>query len=68
MKLNDIGTQQTVYQADGTIKTRRGKTHVITVNSSASKEEIIQKAVEKHSSFDQSFDDTLAYVLLYPDY
>jgi hypothetical protein len=55
-------------QSDGTIKTRRGKTHVITVNSSASKEEIVQKAVEKHSSFDQSFDDTVAYVLLYPDY
>ena len=55
-------------QSDGTIKTRRGKTHVITVNSSASKEQIVQKAVEKHSSFDQSFDDTVAYVLLYPDY
>ena len=55
-------------KSDGTVKTRRGKTHVITVNTSASKEQIVQKAVEKHSSFDQSFDDTLAYVLLYPDY
>lgn len=55
-------------QTDGVMKTRRGKTHVITVHSSATKEEIVQKAVEKHSSFDQSFDNSLAYVLLYPDY
>lgn len=55
-------------QTDGAIKTRRGKTHVITVTSTATKEQIVEKAVEKHSSFDQSFDDTVAYVLLYPDY
>lgn len=55
-------------QSDGTIKSRRGKTHVINVNSSANTQQIIQKAVEKHSSFDQSFDGTVAYVLLYPDY
>jgi hypothetical protein len=41
---------------------------VITVSSSATKEHIVQKGVEKHSSFDQSFDNTVAYVLLYPDY
>ena len=55
-------------QTDGVIKLRRGKTHVIAVNSSASKEEIIQKAMAKHTSFDQSFDETVAYVLLYPDF
>lgn len=55
-------------QTDGVIKLRRGKTHVITVNSSASKEDIIQKAMAKHTKFDQSFDETVAYVLLYPDF
>ena len=55
-------------QTDGVVKVRRGKTHVITVSSSATKEEITQKAVEKHRSFDQTFDETVAWVLLYPDF
>ena len=42
--------------ADGVFKAWRGKTHCIPVKSSADKEEITQKAVEKHSSFDQTFD------------
>jgi hypothetical protein len=55
-------------QTDGVIKARRGKTHIVTVSSSATKEEITQKAIEKHRSFDQTFDETVAWVLLYPDF
>lgn len=55
-------------QTDGVIKLRRGKTQIITVNSLASKEEIMQRAVAKHASFDQTFDETVAYALLYPDF
>ena len=55
-------------QTDGVIKLRRGKTQIITVNSLANKEDIMQKAKAKHASFDQSFDDTLQYSLLYPDF
>ena len=55
-------------QTDGVIKLRRGKTQIITVSSLANKEEIMHKAVAKHSSFDQTFDETLAYALLYPDF
>ena len=54
--------------ADGVCKARRGKTHFVTVKSSADKEEITRKAVEKHSSFDQAFDGTIPYVLLFPDF
>ena len=51
-------------QTDGVVKACRGKTHVITVIiSSATKEEITQKAIEKHRSFDQTFDETVAWVL-----
>ena len=38
------------------------------MKSSADKEEITRKTVEKHSSFDQTFDGTVSYVLLYPDF
>ena len=55
-------------QTDGVIKLRRGKTQIITVNSLANKEDIMQKAKAKHASFDQSFDDTLQYSLLYPNF
>ena len=34
----------------------------------ADKDEILRKAKAKHSSFDQSFDETLQYSLLYPDF
>ena len=57
-----------VAQTDGVIKVRRGKIQITTVSSSANKEEITQKAVMKHASFDQSFDESLKYVLLYPDF
>ena len=55
-------------QTDRVIKLRRGKTQIITVNSLANKEEIMQKAKAKHASFDQLFDDTFQYSLLYPDF
>ena len=55
-------------QTDGVIKLRHGKTQIITVNSLANKEDILQKAKAKHASFDQSFDDTLQYSFLYPDF
>jgi hypothetical protein len=55
-------------KTDGVVKVRRGKTHVVTVSLSATKEEITQKAIEKHRSFDQTFDETVAWVLLYPDF
>ena len=42
---------------------------MITVSSSATKEEITQKAIENlHRSFDQTFDQSVAWVLLYPDF
>ena len=47
---------------------RRGKTHFVSVSSEADQEEIICKAMTKHASFDQKFDETLAYLLLYPDF
>jgi len=50
---------------DGVFKARRGKTPCVTVKSSADKEEITRKAVEKHSSCDQTFDGTVSYVLLF---
>ena len=55
-------------QTDGVLKLCHGKTQIITVNSIANKEEIMQKAKAKHASFDQSFDDTFQYSLLYPDF
>lgn len=45
-------------QTEGVIKFSRGKTHIITVNLLAKKGEIVQKAVGKHASFDQMFDET----------
>ena len=57
-----------VGQTDGVMKVRRGKIQIITVSTSANKEEITQKAVMKYASFDQSFDESLEYVLLYPDF
>lgn len=54
-------------QTDGVIKLRRGKTQIIAVNSLAKKEDILQKAKAKHASFDQSFDDTFQYTLLYSE-
>jgi len=38
------------------------------VKSYADKDEITRKAVEKHSSFDQTFDGTIPYVLLFPHF
>ena len=55
-------------QSDGVFKQRRGKTHVVALSSGASKEELVATAISKHSSFDQSFDDSILYTLLYPDF
>lgn len=55
-------------QNDGVLKPRRGKSQVIRVKATSNKSEIIGKAVAKHSRFDQSFDDSVAYTLLYPDF
>ena len=55
-------------QTGRVIKLHCGKTQIITVNSLANKEDIMQKAKAKHASFDQSFYDTLQYCLLYPDF
>ncbi len=46
-------------QVDREVKAHQGKTRIITVSSSANKEEITQKAKEKHASFDQSFDQAI---------
>ena len=53
---------------DGIFKARRGKTHSVTVKSTADKDEITRKAIAKHSSFDQNFDGAISYVLLFPDF
>ena len=55
-------------QTGRVIKLHCGKTQIITVNSLANKEDILQKAKAKHASFDQSFYDTLQYCLLYTDF
>ena len=55
-------------QSDGRIKIRRGKMQVVSVSTEADREEIIRKAVARHASFDQAFDETLTYLLLYPDF
>ena len=55
-------------QVDGVFKSRHGKMHSITVKSNADKGEIIGKAIAKHSSFDQTFDGTIPYTLLFPDF
>ena len=53
-------------QVDGIKKAHRGKIQTITVSSCANRHEILHKAVAKHSSFDQTFDETLECVLVYP--
>ena len=55
-------------QTDGVLKSHCGKTHTVKVKSNATREEIIEEAVKKHCSFDESFDDIPPYVLLYPDF
>ena len=55
-------------QVDGILKARRGKTHSVTVKSTADRQEITKKAIAKHSSFDQNFDGSISYVLLFPDF
>jgi hypothetical protein len=55
-------------QTDGVVKVRRCKTHVVIVSSSPTKEEITRKAIEKRGSFDQTFDESAAWVLLNPDF
>ena len=54
-------------QTDGVIKLLRVKTQIITINSLANKEEILQKAKAKQASFDQS-NNMLQYSLLYPNF
>lgn len=51
-------------QVDGIEKAHRGNIQTITVSSCANRHEILHKAV----SFDQTFDETLEYVLVYPDF
>ena len=55
-------------QVDGIFKGRRGKTHFVSVKTTADKDDITKKAVAKHSSFDQNFDGTISYLLLFPDF
>ena len=55
------------YVIDGVFKIRRNKTHILKVKTDIEKEELIEKAIIKHSNFDQSFDRVSPYVLLYPD-
>jgi len=55
-------------QVDGILKARRGKTHSVIVKSTADRHEITKKAIAKHSSFDQNFDGSISYVLLFPDF
>ena len=38
------------------------------MKSNADKGDITRKAIAKHSSFDQTFDGTVPYVLLFPDF
>ena len=55
-------------QSDGKIRMQPGKTHFVSVSTEADRYEIIRKAITKHASFDQTFDETLVYRLLYPDF
>ena len=56
------------YVIDGVFKTRRNKTHILKVKNDIERKELIEKAIIKHGSFDQSFDRVSPYVLLYPDF
>ena len=53
---------------DGVLKSRRGKMHSIIIKWNAEKGEITRKATAKHSSFDQTFDGTIPYVLFFADF
>ena len=55
-------------QSDDSIKIRHGKMLFVSVSTEADREEIIRKAVARHASFDQAFNETLTYLLLYPDF
>ena len=57
-----------VSHVDGVFKSRRGKMHSIIIKSNAEKGEITRKATAKHSSFDQTFDGTISYVLFFADF
>lgn len=56
------------YYSDVVIKNRRGKTQIIRNKASATKEDILEKAFEKHARLDQTFDDSVSYKLLYPHF
>ena len=53
---------------EGVIKSRRGKTQAVRVNTTATKDDLLKKALEKHTTFDQTFDASVPYTLLYPDF
>ena len=55
-------------QVDGIFKARHGKTYSVTVISTAGRQEITKKAIAEHSSFDQNFDGSISYGLLFPDF
>ncbi|KAK3750313.1 hypothetical protein QZH41_001773 [Actinostola sp. cb2023] len=56
------------YQDDGIYKRCRGKVQIVRVNTTSSREDLLQSAIEKHATFDKTFDETLSDTLLYPDY
>ena len=56
------------YHKDGKTKARRGKVQIIKVSSEAGRDDFLKKSVEKHAQFDQTFDDSVTYSLLYPDF
>ncbi|KAK3735184.1 hypothetical protein QZH41_000470 [Actinostola sp. cb2023] len=55
------------YQDDGIYKRCQGKVQIVRVNTTSSREDLLQSAIEKHATFDKTFDETLSYTLLYPD-
>ena len=57
-----------VSHVDGVFKSRRGKMHSIIIKSNAEKGDFTRKATAKHSSFDQTFDGTISYVLFFADF
>ncbi|XP_032233480.2 uncharacterized protein LOC116615708 isoform X2 [Nematostella vectensis] len=56
------------YRNDGMIKRSRGKVQIVRAKTTSSKEDILASAIQKHSRFDKTFDESRDYTLLYPDF
>lgn len=63
-KMQDAKSSVREVEVKVSLAYRRGKLQLI----NAGKEELLKKAMEKHAQFDQTFEESLLYTLLYPDF